>query len=522
MEPLTGCPRCGQVVSGESACPRCGIIFAKLRPREPVEAARDRSPVPTPAEEEPPRAPIPWGLVVGFGVLMVAGVVGLPRLRSGAPPPETSTGPAQAEAAPLAGPARYASVATADLPPPPEAPPPPLESIDIPGHAGPGGGNADEETFGELARGINARRPMGASEVREAEDLLSRRSGDHATRHLATAVLVSAAAGEKERRRFVQATAYLDRATVVDPGSLGPWVALMRVSLDAGDWARAEAAARGAIALDARAADAWQGLGYALVRQDRNAEAAEALRAAADIRPDSGTQALLDRVNAGLAHEKGMTEQQLSHFHVRYDGGAHETVGREILRALERHYATLAGSLDHQPQTTIPVILFTREGYYNASGAPAWAGGTYDGIDGRIRIPIGGLGAGLTPDMDNTLIHELTHAFVADRTRGVAPRDVHEGLAQYMEGKRVASQLDTEQMQWLADGRIQGVPGFYLGALSFVEYLVGNRGMGGMNDLLKGMGESGSVDEAFKQVHGYTHHAAQKAWRQRLRQQYGS
>jgi hypothetical protein len=217
-----------------------------------------------------------------------------------------------------------------------------------------------------------------------------------------------------------------------------------------------------------------------------------------------------------------MTEQQLSHFHVRYDGEAHESVGREILRALERHYATLASALDHQPQATIPVILFTRQGYYDASGAPAWAGGTYDGIDGRIRIPIGGLGAGLTPDIDTTLIHELTHAFVADRTRGIAPRDVHEGLAQYMEGKRVASELNAEQLGWLADGRIPGVMGFYLGALSFVEYLVSHRGMGGMNELLQGMGETGSIDEAFKRVHGQTHRAAQQAWRQRLRQQYGS
>ena len=47
-----------------------------------------------------------------------------------------------------------------------------------------------------------------------------------------------------------------------------------------------------------------------------------------------------------------MTEQQLAHFHVRYDGAAHEGVGREILRVLERHYATLSGTLDHQPAST--------------------------------------------------------------------------------------------------------------------------------------------------------------------------
>jgi hypothetical protein len=168
------------------------------------------------------------------------------------------------------------------------------------------------------------------------------------------------------------------------------------------------------------------------------------------------------------------------------------------------------------------VILFSQQAYYTASGAPAWSGGVYDGVDGRIRIPIGGLDAGLTPDMDSTLIHELTHAFVADRTRGTAPRELHEGLAQYMEGKRIANELSDQQLGWLADGRIPGVMGFYLGALSYVEYLIANRGMGGINDLLKTMGDTGSVDEAFKQVHGQTFHAAQQAWRQRFRQQHGS
>ena len=168
------------------------------------------------------------------------------------------------------------------------------------------------------------------------------------------------------------------------------------------------------------------------------------------------------------------------------------------------------------------MILFTREGYYNASGAPAWSGGVYDNIDGRIRVPIGGLSPALTPDMDSTLIHELTHAFVSDRTRGVATRDIQEGLAQYMEGKRVGSELTPAELQAFADGRIGGVGGFYLGALSFVEHLIAQRGMGGMNDLLKAMGETGSVDEAFKQVQGRSYAAARSDWIGRLRQQHGS
>jgi len=36
------------------------------------------------------------------------------------------------------------------------------------------------------------------------------------------------------------------------------------------------------------------------------------------------------------------------------------------------------------------------------------------------------------------------------------------------------------------------------------------------------MGETGNVDEAFRQVHGTSFHGAWEAWGQRLRQQYGS
>lgn len=43
-----------------------------------------------------------------------------------------------------------------------------------------------------------------------------------------------------------------------------------------------------------------------------------------------------------------------------------------------------------------------------------------------------------------------------------------------------------------------------------------------MNDLLRAMGETGDVDEAFKQVHGGSYHDSRKVWAQHLRQQYGS
>jgi len=400
------------------------------------------------------------------------------------------------------------------LPSPPPAAAMKVETAGVP--------EADLTAADRLAGRLEAHMSLTTADLGIAEDLLARYPGQDPLRTLLGGVLVSLAGQEKKARRFDQALLYLRRAVGLRRDDTQLRSALVDLLLETSDWTAAESAAREWLATTPRDAEAFRNLALALMRQDRNREAEEALLASLDIRNDPATRALLDHLRSGLVSEKGMKERQLAYFHVRYDGEAHEDVGREILRALERHRATLVRTFDHEPTAAIPVILFTSQGYYDATGAPPWAGGHYDSMDGRIRLPIGGLGASLTSDMDRTLIHELTHAFVFDRSQGVAPRELHEGLAQYMEGRRVASMLTAPQLQQLADGRAGGVGGFYVQALSFVEYLMGERGQGGINDLLRAMAETGSVDEAFRRVYGRDAAGLRQAWAQRLRQQYGS
>jgi len=487
-------------------------VFAKLGATRPRPAAT--GPV---AQKTPPR-PARAGAFVLATALVAVVASGLyvwlrparqvPRAVAPARPADEAPSPADGPAAP---------------PPPPTlsavARPAPAEPIAIRTEAVSSEDRAQAES---LIRRLSASLEFTLKDVQAAEALFTRHPQEAAIRQLLEQVLIATAAREMRSQRLPAAIALLRRATEVEPASVNAWIGLSMALVEQGDWTGSEAAARQALAIAPRSFDALQALGYALMRQDRNREAEEALRAALAVRNDTATQALLARLRKGMEDERGMAEQKLSHFHVRYDGDAHDGVGREILAALERHFATLARTLDHQPQVTIPVILFTREGYYDASGAPAWSGGVFDGLDGRIRVPVGGLDERLTPDMESTLLHELTHAFVNDRTRGLAPRDLHEGLAQYMEGKRVGSLLTREQLTALADGRIGGVGGFYLGALSYVEYLIALRGMGGMNDLLRAMAETGSVDKAFTQVHGQTHQTSRRAWVERLRLTEGS
>jgi tetratricopeptide (TPR) repeat protein len=494
------CPRCGFTDAGDISCPRCGVVFAKL-------AGRPDGPPRRRGDESAPTASLSWPWLALAAVSIAAGFAFVVRPAGDAPP-----------AAPRAAHPAPAAAVDADPPPPAFTPPEMIASPPSLELKAEGLGDADRARARALAARLAS---AGSPEVEEAEDLQARFPDDPELRRLLGSVLMAAAQRARAGRRPDEAAAWLHKATSIsaDPR---PWLLLVDVLGEAGDWAGAEAAARGALSIESRNATAWKALGYALLRQDRSREAAEALRASLDIQEDHAARALLARVEKGLADESGMRQQTLSRFNVRYDGDAHESVGREILRALERHYATLAGSLDHQPAVSIPVILFTGQAYYDASGAPAWSGGAYDTLDGRIRIPIGGLTPSLTPDMDGTLLHELTHAFVADRTRGVAPRDLHEGLAQYVEGKRSEAILGPEGMRALADGRLTGVYGYYLGALSFVEYLMASRGQGGMNDLLRVMSETGNVEQAFRDVHGRGRGEMVRLWQERLKQQYGS
>lgn len=404
---------------------------------------------------------------------------------------------------------------------PPPAPPTTLPRVaEVPQSAGVSG--ADRDAAAGLTAKLKHGQPIGATDLQKAEELHGRYASESWPRDLLEASLVTLATQEQRSRRFAEGAAYLKRAIALHPDALAPRLALMSVWLDGADWAAGEAAARDVLARAPRDPGALEGLAYALFRQDRNREAAEAFRAALEVRDTPASRAYLARIEKNLADERGMTERRLSHFHVRYDGEEHEDVGREILRALERHYATLAGRFERPPAETVPVILFTRQGYYDASGAPAWSGGVFDNTDGRIRVPVMGLTSALTPEMDGTLIHELTHAFIYDLTRGAAPREIHEGLAQYMEGKRIASELTADQVAALADGRVGGVMGFYYEALAFAEYLMAARGQGGINDLLRGMGETGDVNEAFRRVYGQDFAATRQAFRARFRQQQGS
>jgi len=503
------CPRCeARDVTGPE-CPSCGVILSRARPRS------DRAPARPPVRRPAPSAGT--GRAVLAVTLALTGLIGfLAWRRAHAPPASPEAANVEVPRPPAPPPDPGPGMPSV---PTPELALPPLEVPADDEPLAPDTAAADQRTASRLAALLDSRGRVSDADIAAGEDLLSRYE---AARTMVEALLVTAASQARDARQYAQAEGYLHRASGVAPGSLHPPQGLLAVYLDTGDWAAAERAARDSLALGSTDPSTVRGLAFALLRQDRSAEARELLEDLLERHPDPEARALLERLQRDVAPEGGLQEQRLAHFHVRYDGDAHQEVGRAVLGVLDRHYATLVRTFDHEPRAPIPVILLTRQGYEQATGAPGWSGGLYDSFDGRVRIPVGGLTASLTPELDGVVLHELTHAFVAERSGGLAPREIQEGLAQLQEGKTAEGLVGASGMRALADGRLRGVAGFYVGALSLVEHLMGQRGQGGINDLLDAMAETGNLDQAFDRVYGRDWAGVKREWQTWLRQRHGS
>ncbi|HLZ11470.1 MAG TPA: hypothetical protein VKP58_02685 [Candidatus Acidoferrum sp.] len=150
------------------------------------------------------------------------------------------------------------------------------------------------------------------------------------------------------------------------------------------------------------------------------------------IRPDEEVAAALAKAERDKEEEEGYKENESRHFTLKYSGAAEPDLAREVLHTLEAHYTAIESELNFSTPDSIGVILYTRQAFIDITNAPSWVGALNDG---RLRIPVQGL-TSMTPELSRVLKHELAHSFIEQKTHGLAPTWVQEGLAQWLEGKR--------------------------------------------------------------------------------------
>jgi tetratricopeptide (TPR) repeat protein len=228
------------------------------------------------------------------------------------------------------------------------------------------------------------------------------------------------------------------------------------------------------------------------------------------IRPDREVQAALEKTLRDKQEEENYRENESSHFTLKYTGEAEPELAREVLRALEMHFNAIESELSYTPAEPIGVILYTQQAFADITRAPGWAGALNDG---RIRVPVQGL-TQLTPDLSRVLKHELTHSFVRQKTRGLAPTWVQEGLAQWIEGKRVqpaagvlvknyeeklakpVGDLEKPWMQFSPEDAAYA----YAWSLAMVEFIVQTEGMSDMHRVLDRIGAGSPTEAAVHEI----------------------
>ena len=167
------------------------------------------------------------------------------------------------------------------------------------------------------------------------------------------------------------------------------------------------------------------------------------------------------------------------------------------------------------------MILYTQDAFSDITKLPAWVGALNDG---RIRVPVQGL-AEVDSELSRVLKHELTHSFIAQKTRSAcmglsascavhAPAWIQEGLAQWMEGRRSAKDAAV-LLQIYSAGKaipLSSLEGAWLNmsgdaaryayawALANIEYMVQADGMGDVERILDRIGTGMATEAALKEV----------------------
>lgn len=213
------------------------------------------------------------------------------------------------------------------------------------------------------------------------------------------------------------------------------------------------------------------------------------------------------------------------HFLIKYDGGnADPNLVREINDYLEEVYQQLSSQFETYPNAPFIVVLYPQKEYFNITDAPVWSAGANDG---KIKLPVKGM-TSLRDDLKDVLMHELTHSFVDYKSAENCPAWLQEGLAQYMEGKRVGQEGAQLLATLIVQNRLSTFSNLtssfaganastarilYLQSLAFVEFLTTRYPFYQMNQLLDELAKGARFQDSFES--GYLNSLAQMeaSWR---------
>jgi len=220
---------------------------------------------------------------------------------------------------------------------------------------------------------------------------------------------------------------------------------------------------------------------------------------------------MLDRAERETNVENSYSERATGHFVLHYEGRQSSEAFREqLLSTLESDFQDISQQFGTEPRSSIQVVLYTNQTFFDVTRAPSWMGALNDG---KLRIPLQGLDS-VTPDLARVLRHELTHSFVNALSLGRCPEWLNEGIAQMLEPQLLGARAAGLAQLYRGDHEIplnsleRGFASFngvearlaYDEALAAAEYIRNHYGMGDMMRVLQQIGQGDSVETSLRSV----------------------
>lgn len=209
-------------------------------------------------------------------------------------------------------------------------------------------------------------------------------------------------------------------------------------------------------------------------------------------------------------------DQQKVHFKVQFSKMEDTGVQNAVLDILEDAYRTIGSDFNYYPPSSITVILYNEETFFDVTRAPGWAGGLYDG---KIRLPIKDI-EGNEESLRRILFHEFTHALVASITPR-CPVWLNEGLAEYFSEDEELLKLGAQLGQLIPlrylergfpSGDIRLVALAYLESYTAVSDLIEKHGLYRIKECLDALSKGESLSGAFRTIFGVTYEEFASKW----------
>jgi tetratricopeptide (TPR) repeat protein len=320
-----------------------------------------------------------------------------------------------------------------------------------------------------------------------------------------------AARSEFEANKFPDSRRDLETALRYNPQSPAVLNYYAAVLVRTGNAMDAISYAERAVAIAPDSPDAYAVLGYAQFSASRNRDAIQSWKKSLALRFDVSLQKMIERAERESTAETNYSERETGHFVLRYEGRqSSEGFREQLLSTLEAGYQNLSAQFAAEPRSSVQVVLYTNQAFFDVTRAPAWMGALNDG---KLRIPLQGLDS-VTPELARVLKHELAHSFVNATSLGRCPDWLNEGIAQLLEpqqlGRRAQalSQLYRNGQEIPLSALERGFASFngaeaHLGydeALAAVEYMRNHYGMDDIVQVLQQIGRGDSVETSLRSV----------------------